>query len=129
MKEPRWLSLKTVLAIHKDQIDQFGGLMQVRDKGLLESALMRPQNLRQYDAEANIFQLAASYGLGLAKNHPFVDGNKRVAFMAMFVFLGLNEWEIEAKESAVVEIMVQVADGTAGEAELTAWLKANSVQK
>ena len=120
--------MKTVLAIHKDQIDQFGGSFDVRDMGLLESALMRPQNLRHYDPKSTILSLAASYGFGLAKNHPFIDGNKRVAFMSMYVFLGLNGFEINASESEAVEIMLAVADGSASEDRLSEWLTEN-VQK
>jgi death-on-curing protein len=120
--EPRWLSLQSVLTIHKDQAAQFGGSFQVRDLALLESALARPQNRQHYEPEATIYRLAAAYGFGSCRNHPFVDGNKRVAFLSMYVFLGLNGYLIEAPEPVVVEIMLRVAGGTTTEEQLAEWL-------
>lgn len=90
---------------------------------MLESALMRPRNRWAYDPSSDLAALAAAYGYGLATNHPYVDGNKRVAFLAMYVFLELNGWELDAKETEVVTTMRSVAAGEMGEDELAGWLR------
>ena len=112
-----------ILAVHADQIKEHGGSPGVRDKGLLDSALSRPRNRFGYDAESDLFDLAASYGFGIARNHPFIDGNKRVAFQAMYLFLGLNGLRIEASEEEVVAVMLALASSELEEPELAAWLK------
>lgn len=88
-------------AIHSDQVREHGGSLGLRDAGLLESALARPMNRFQYQEDADLCDLAAAYGVGIARNHPFVDGNQRVAFQAMYVFLGLNRLRIDAAEEEV----------------------------
>jgi death-on-curing protein len=112
-----------VEAIHFDQIRLHGGLPGVRDDNLLESALARPQNRSVYDSGSDLAALAAAYGYGLVTSHPFVDGNKRVGFLAMYVFLGLNGLEVEAEEPEVVDLMVGIADGRYSEKELAVWLR------
>ena len=129
MIEPRWLSQSVVLAIHADQIRAHGGTLGLRDQGLLESALDRPRNRFHYQPDADLYELAAAYGFALANNHPFVDGNKRVAFQAMFVFLGLNGLRIVASEEAVVSLMLSVASGELDEAGLTSWLQVNTAPR
>ena len=123
MTEPRWLSALHVLAIHSDQIQAHGGSLGLRDRGLLESALARPQNRFRYEPDADLPALAAAYGFGLSSNHPFVDGNKRVAFQAMYVFLGLNGFLIEAPEEEVVTTILSLASGDLDEPGLAAWLR------
>ena len=123
MKEPRWVSMTLILAVHADQIKEHGGSPGVRDKGLLDSALSRPRNRFGYDSESDLCDLAASYGFGIARNHPFIDGNKRVAFQAMYLFLGLNGLRIEASEEEVVAVMLALASSELEEPELAAWLK------
>ena len=123
MSEPRWLPPIYVLAIHADQVQAHGGSLWLRDRGLLESALERPKNRFQYDPDADLASLAAAYGFGLAQNHPFVDGNKRVAFQAMYLFLGLNGFRIEASEEEVVLLILSLASGRLEEASLAAWLR------
>ena len=123
MSEPRWLSPAVVLAVHSDLIQAHGGSLGLRDRGLLESALDRPRNRYHYEPDSDLCSLAASYGFGMAGNHPFVDGNKRVAFQCMYVFLGLNGLRIEALEEEVVAVMMAVASGQVDEEELTAWLR------
>jgi death-on-curing protein len=123
VNEPKWLTLTVVLAIHSDQIREHGGSLGVRDKGLLESALARPVNSFNYQPESDVFGLAAAYGFGIAKNHPFVDGNKRVAFQAMYTFLLVNGFEISAAEPDVVDVMVDLASGATGEREMAVWLR------
>jgi death-on-curing protein len=100
----------------------------VRDRGLIESALARPLQRWTYDESADLANLAASYGFGLAKNHGFVDGNKRVAFMALYVFLGLNGRDLDAPEPEVVSVMLAVAGGELGEDELAAWVRERWVE-
>ncbi len=129
MTEPRWLTYGVVRAIHADQISKHGGSGGLRDRGLLESALERPRNRYHYQPDSDLAQLAASYGFGIAGNHPFVDGNKRVAFQAMFVFLGLNGLRIESSEEEVVALVVSVASGETDEPRLIAWLRENTVPR
>lgn len=123
MTEPRWLSAVHVLAIHSDQIQSHGGSLGLRDKGLLESALDRPRNRFSYEPEADLPALAAAYGFGLSSNHPFVDGNKRVSFQVMYLFLGLNGFRIEAPEEEVVTTILALASGDLDESGLDAWLR------
>ncbi|WP_084448742.1 type II toxin-antitoxin system death-on-curing family toxin [Desulfovibrio inopinatus] len=94
----RWLSEKFILAVHDEHIAVHGGSEGIRDPGLLSSALARPQNLLAYSSP-NIFDLAAAYAFGIIRNHPFVDGNKRTSFLAAYVFLDVNEWELIAPET------------------------------
>jgi death on curing protein len=123
VNEPRWLEVLMVRAIHANQVQEHGGSLGLRDKGLLESAMARPRHRFQYEAEIDVIDLAASYGFGLTRNHPFVDGNKRVAFQAMYVFLGLNGLRIDADEPDVVHTMLALAAGELDEPELAAWLR------
>jgi death-on-curing protein len=122
-REPRWLTPNMVLAIHADQLHQHGGAIGLRDQGLFESALQRPQHRWQYDPKADLCFLAAAYGIGLAKNHAFVDGNKRIPFQAMYVFLGLNGLRIVADELEVVSLMVATAGEVVEEDHLAEWLR------
>ncbi len=123
MDEPVWLRRRDCDAIHFDQLQQHGGIPGVRDENALESALGRPRNRWAYQPDSDLAAVAAAYGYGLATNHGYNDGNKRVAFMAMYVFLGLNGWEIEAPEPEVVQVMLAVADGQLNEDRLADWLR------
>jgi death-on-curing protein len=125
--EPEWLSKALVLAIHDEQLAEHGGGVGVRDAGLLESALARPQNRLAYDAKADLPTLAAAYAFGLARNHPFVDGNKRTAFVAAELFLDLNGMTLAANDHDCVLTMVQLAAGEIEESVYADWLRANSV--
>ena len=125
MTEPRWLSQVQVLSIHSDQIQAHGGSLGLRDRGLLESALERPRNRFHYDPEADLPSLAAAYGFGLSSNHPFVDGNKRIAFQAMYLFLGLNGFRIDASEEEVATTILSLARGDLDEPTLADWLRHN----
>lgn len=127
MDEPAWLSRTWVEAANADQIREHGGLPGIRDEALLESALARPRHLSSLQPQASLAALAASYGFALARNHPFFDGNKRIAFVAMNVFLILNGWEIDVPEPEVVDTMVRVADGGIDETGLGEWLRASIV--
>jgi death-on-curing protein len=114
-------------AVHLDQLREHGGLQGVRDENALESALARARNKWAYDAISDPAALAAAYGYGLATSHPYHDGNKRVAFLAMATFLGLNGWDLDAREADVVSTMVAVAAGRCRESELAGWLRGRMV--
>jgi death on curing protein len=129
VKEPRWLNATMIRAIHTSQVQEHGGSLGLRDPGLLDSALERPRNRLHYEPESDLFALAASYGFGLAQNHPFVDGNKRVAFQAMYVFLALNGLRIEAEEPEVVRLVLALASGELPEHELADWLRQHSASR
>ena len=101
MNQPLWLTEQMVLAIHEELIFQYGGLSGVRDSGLLLASLARPRHRFSYQSEVSCLELAAAYGFALCKNHPFVDGNKRTAFMVMYVFLRLNGYDFTAPESEI----------------------------
>jgi death on curing protein len=123
--EPRWLTLAVVMAIHEAQIAEHGGSLGIRDAGLLESALARPRNQHVSDKAANLTTLAAAYAFGIAKNHPFVDGNKRTAWVVCATFLEINGSEVTADQSDVVGTVLGLAAGDVDEAAFTAWLDRN----
>ena len=129
MKEPIWLTRSIVETIHISQIREHGGQYRIRDITLLESARSRPMNRWAYEQESDILILAAAYGYSLAKNHCFVDGNKRIAFMAMYTFLGLNGYDIDATEPEVVDFMLGVADSSISEEQLIHWLRLQAVSE
>jgi death on curing protein len=121
--EPRWVDRLVVEAVQVDLIREHGGMPGLRDEDALESALARPRQRRGYEPEASLTDLAAAYGYGIARSHPFCDGNKRIAFVTMAVFLGLNGLEIEAPETEVVTAMVALAAKDLDEPGLAAWLR------
>lgn len=124
--EPRWLTRAHVEAIHGIQLLQHGGLPGIRDENALESALGRPLHQWHYGVATSVSACAAAYGFGLARNHPFSDGNKRTAFVAMATFLERNGLSLTAPEPAVVDTMLALAEGELSEEELGAWLQGNS---
>ena len=124
MTEPKWLDTDIVLDIHAEQLAIFGGGDGIRDLGLLESALARPLNKFAY-GETDLAALAAAYAFGIARNPPFVDGNKRAAFGAMIVFLGLNEIDLDVPPQDATAIILEVAAGEIDEDGLTRWLRDN----
>lgn len=121
MNEPEWLELEIVLDFHAEQLALFGGADGVRDLGLLESALARPLNKFAY-GESDLAVLAAAYGFGIARNHPFVDGNKRTALASMIVFLGLNRMDLDAPQEKATAVMLSLAAGEITEADLATWI-------
>jgi death on curing protein len=125
MKEPAWVTREECLAIHEMMLAQHGGLAGVRDEGLLESALSKPQNLFAYAKPAHA-EMAASYAAGVILNHPFLDGNKRTGFMVAAVFLEVNGYELTATEESVVENTLALSAGRLKENDYAAWLKENS---
>lgn len=121
----RWLSRRLIEAIHLRQIQRHGGGVGLRDDGLLESALARPQNLAAY-GDPSTFDLAASYAFGIARNHPFVDGNKRTAFVAAALFLRANGSRLAADKAQAAVVFGRLAAGQLSDEELAAWLRQNS---
>jgi death-on-curing protein len=121
----RWLTPRVVASIHQRQIQRHGGGFGTRDEGLLESALARPQNLAGY-GEPTAFQLAASYAYGVARNHPFVDGNKRTAFVASVLFLRVNGQQFLAEQAEGAVVFIRLAAGEFSEAELAVWFRRNA---
>lgn len=117
-----WIDPSVVLAIHDEQLAEHGGATGVRDAGLLDSALSRPQNLAAY-GDPDHAGLAAAYAYGIARNHPFVDGNKRTAFVAAELFLALNGFELTAEDTDCVLTMLALAAGELDEAAFAAWLR------
>ena len=125
MGEPRWVERIVVDAVHLDQIREHGGLGRVRDENALESALARPRQKWHYQQTTDLATLAAAYGVGLCRSHPYRDGNKRVAFVVMVVFLELNGLVFDAQEAEVVTVMLQLADGRLSENGLAEWLRSH----
>jgi death on curing protein len=124
MTEPVWLPTDLVIAVHDEQLQKFGGPPGIRDRGALESALGRPQNKWAYEG-ADLAACAAAFAFGIARNHPFVDGNKRAALLSIVVFLGLNGIEFLADEAQFVVIIQDLAAGLVDEDGLTRWIKDN----
>jgi death-on-curing protein len=124
---PRWLSKKALLLLHEESLAAFGGARGLRDEGLLESALARPQQAHFYKPDVTLAQLAAAYCFGIAKNHAFVDGNKRAAFLALGLFLRLNGYRLAVDQAEAVRVILGVAGGEVGEEPLAAWVTAHSV--
>lgn len=123
MEEPIWLTRAIVEAIHGEQILEHGGSLGLRDEGLLESALARPRNRWEYEPESDLATLAAACGFGIARNHPFVDGNKRAALVAVYTFLWVNGLELEAPEPEVYSMILGLADGSNSEDTLANWIR------
>lgn len=124
MKEPLWLSKDALLAMHDRLLADYGGSAGLRDEGLLESAMGRPQNRLAYE-KADIFILAAAYAAGIIRNHPFMDGNKRAGFVAAAVFLDCNGHELQASETEAALKTLALAANELTEAQYATWLKAN----
>lgn len=122
----RWITKSALLLLHGESLAEHGGAAGLREEGLLDSALARPRNLIAYahpDEMPDVATLAASYCVGLAKNHPFVDGNKRAALLAAGLFLHLNGYRLKASQADVTRTILGVADGELGEGEFAAWLR------
>ena len=127
MISPIWIDKSVVIAIHRRQLAEHGGRDGIRDKGLLESALFRPKNQRTY-SNPTMFDLAAAYGYGIAKNHPFIDGNKRTSYVVMRTFLKLNSYDIQASATEKYETWMRLANNQINEAELANWIEEKSLK-
>ena len=126
MNQPHWISRRALLYLHSASLATFGGSTGIRDEGLLESALARPQNRFLYAPESDLSELAASYGFGIAKNHPFVDGNKRAAFHSVGLFLSINGYELVADQLDAIQAMMSLAAGELNEEQFAAWIRNNT---
>ena len=124
MTAPEWLELGLVVAIHDEQLAIHGGLSGLRDRAMLESALDRPRNKWAYE-NAGLPELAAAYGYGIAKNHPFVDGNKRTSLLAIYTFLGINGVDFIVPEAEAAAIIFSLAAGEVSEESLARWIRDN----
>ena len=122
-EEPRWVPRLVVEAIHLDQVREHGGLLGIRDENALESALARARQRWTYESGSDLPRLAADYAYGIARSHPFRDGNKRVAFVTAVTFLGLNGTDLVAEDDDVVETMIALAAGDLDEAQVTDWIR------
>lgn len=127
--EPNWLTRLVVDAVHNDQLREHGGLPGIRDENLLESALARPQQKWHYADNTDVPMLAAAYAFGLVKNHPYRDGNKRIGFLAIVTFLGINGLELDATEADVVAEIVALASGGVSEEALADWVRQHSTKQ
>jgi death on curing protein len=128
VEEPRWISKRAVLALHSEQLAEHGGSDGIRDESLLDSALAKPQNVFAYAESPSVFTLAASYAFGIARNHAFIDGNKRTALVVSILFLNRNGWDIEARREEVYYTYLNLAAGSVSEEELAAWFRAHAVE-
>ena len=126
MSDWNWIDPQALLLLHDESLAEHGGAPGLRDEGLLQSALARPQNLAAY-GDPDVAELAAAYGFGLAKNHAFVDGNKRAAFLAVGLFLALNGRRLTASQAEATLTMLDVAAGAVDEAAFASWIRAHSV--
>jgi death-on-curing protein len=122
---PRWIDKEALILLHAESLAEHGGLEGLRDEGLFDSALARPLNIHAYEEMTDIARLAAAYGFGIAKNHPFVDGNKRAAFLAVGLFLGLNGQRLAADKADATRAMLAVAAGELSESDFAEWIKAH----
>ena len=127
MKKWTWIDLSVILAVHDEQIAEHGGPAGIRDRGALESALARPLNLAVYEKPDHA-TLAAAYGAGITKNHPFVDGNKRTAFVAVELFLVLNGWKLTASDAESVIAMWAFADGALTDNAFADWIRRHATK-
>lgn len=127
--EPKWVSEAIVLHAHERQIIDFGGAHGVRDMGLLQSVLARPQNAFHYNQVVSLTKLAAAYAFGIAKNHAFVDGNKRTALVSAFLFLDKNGYDIRATDEERFTAILSLAEGVMSEEEFALWLDKHVIKK
>jgi len=126
VSEPIWVSRQVLELLHGESLKEHSGADGLRDTGLLDSALARAQNISAYESVDDVFRLAAAYAFGIAKNHPFVDGNKRAAFIAAGLFLALNGARLKADKAEATMIMLDLAAGEITELQFTEWLRRNA---
>jgi death-on-curing protein len=124
VRKPRWLDQRAIVLLHAESLAEHGGLWGLRDEAVLESALARPRNVYAYEPSADVARLAAAYGFGLIRGHPFNDGNKRAGFLAIGLFLALNGFALEAEEANAVKTVADLAAGELSEKVLAEWIRA-----
>jgi death-on-curing protein len=126
--KPRWISRKALLLLHEETLAEFGGAPGVADEALLDSALARPRNTFAYKPQSTVADLAASCAYGIARNHAFIDGNKRVAFLAIGIFLAINGYRLTAEPFDAIQTIFALAAGELHEKALAGWIAKNSVK-
>jgi death on curing protein len=125
--KPRWVDRRALILLHDESLADHGGLEGIRSEALLDSALARPENQFAYgDPPPDLAALAAAYGIGLARNHPFADGNKRAAFLAVGLFLSLNGLRLVADQVEAIQVMLSVAEGSLDETAFAEWVRAHT---
>lgn len=122
---PGWIAKRALLLLHEESLARFGGARGLRDEGLLDSALVRPQNILAYNPASTLAELAAAYAWGLSKNHPFTDGNKRAAFLSIGLFLMVNDYRLTAPVHEAIHMITSLAAGEVAEGALAGWIAAN----
>jgi death-on-curing protein len=127
VSDPVWIEKSVILLLHAEALAEHGGAEGLRDEGL-ESAMARPRNLLAYEGITDLCRLSAAYAVGISRNHPFVDGNKRAAFISLALFLRLNGRRLVAEQVEAVRIMLALAEGMLTEGELTEWIERHVVQ-
>ena len=124
-REPKWIDKRALLLLHEESLSAFGGARGLRDEGLLDSALDRARNQFLYEGDVDLAALAAAYAFGIAKNHPFVDGNKRGAFLGLGLFLAINGKRLRVEQVDAIRTILGLAAGTIDEKQLAEWIRAN----
>ncbi len=128
-REPKWIAKQALLLLRGESLNAFGGAPGLRDEGLLDSALDRARNRFHYHAEVDLAELAAAYGFGLAKNRPFVDGNKRAAFLGLGLFLAINGRQLRVEQLEAIATILALAAGDITEAQLAQWIRAHVARR
>jgi death on curing protein len=128
VSEPVWIGKLSLTLLQLESLAEHGGMEGLRDEGLLESALARPQNLFAYEGVTDLARLAAAYGLGIVRNHPFVDGNKRAGLLAIALFLGRNGRRLQARKADATLMMFAAAEGDLGEEEMASWIREHMIR-
>ena len=123
MKVPRWIDQRALLLLHAESLAEHGGLTGLRDENAFHAALARPQRVFNYEPDADLSRLAAAYGFGLIRDHPFNDGNKRAGFLAILLLLNLNGFDLRVEQVEAIQTILQVAAGRMSETELSNWIR------
>ena len=125
MKSPKWVDGLALVLLHGESLAEHGGLPGLRDRGALEASLARPRHLHSYEPESDLARLAAAYGFGIVRNHPFNDGNKRAGFLALGLFLECNGHQLTADPTEAIAVILRLAEGKLTESELAGWIRQN----
>jgi death-on-curing protein len=125
VKTPKWVDRRALVLLHGEALAEHGGLPGLRDDGALDASLARPLHLHAYEPESDLSRLAAAYGFGIVRNHPFNDGNKRAGFLAIGLFLAGNGWELTADPVEAIAVILRLAEGKMMELELASWIRKN----
>jgi death-on-curing protein len=125
VKTPKWVDRRALILLHRETLAEHGGLTGLRDDGALDAALARPRHLHAYEPKSDLPRLAAAYGFGIVRNHPFNDGNKRAGFLAIGLFLSRNGRELTADPVEAIAVILRLAEGKMTELELASWIRQN----